>query len=331
MRRRGHPARQHVARAGEDRSGSHPTRKSAGFQSKRRAASCSTIFVLMPRPASDFISVGALTHSAKAADISMSIVAEPSVSMYDLSATGGSTCRTHLCRQAAFLFRNRIDQYRCAGSSTRWAHRTAQSYFADEQTAGRGRGDHSWHSAAGEGLYVSVLLRPDIVPASRLPIASARRGTRCRRGDSHGGRTECRPSLAQRSPHWRSQNRRHSGRVQDRSGTLPLSPSSASASMFTSASFDPDLATPATSLDIETGRTISRQALLVALLKSLEHETCASARSDRCCRNSRACCACFDVDLGRRVEVHGPQACTGVTAGLDATRVSTGAHRSMEL
>jgi len=41
-------------------------------------------------------------------------------------------------------------------------------YFADEQLAGRGRGDHAWHSAAGQGLYVSVLLRPPIA-AARLP------------------------------------------------------------------------------------------------------------------------------------------------------------------
>src|SRR5260370_28465761 len=42
-------------------------------------------------------------------------------------------------------------------------------FFADEQTAGRGRGDHAWHSAAGQGLYVSVLLRLPL-PASRLPL-----------------------------------------------------------------------------------------------------------------------------------------------------------------
>src|ERR1039458_6625481 len=42
-------------------------------------------------------------------------------------------------------------------------------YFADEQLAGRGRGDHAWHSAAGQGLYVSVVLRPRI-PAARLPL-----------------------------------------------------------------------------------------------------------------------------------------------------------------
>ncbi len=42
-------------------------------------------------------------------------------------------------------------------------------FFADEQLAGRGRGDHGWISVAGEGLYVSVLLRPQI-PASRLAL-----------------------------------------------------------------------------------------------------------------------------------------------------------------
>jgi BirA family transcriptional regulator, biotin operon repressor / biotin---[acetyl-CoA-carboxylase] ligase len=41
-------------------------------------------------------------------------------------------------------------------------------FFADEQTAGRGRGGHSWHSARGTGVYVSVLLRPRLAPADVL-------------------------------------------------------------------------------------------------------------------------------------------------------------------
>jgi BirA family biotin operon repressor/biotin-[acetyl-CoA-carboxylase] ligase len=41
-------------------------------------------------------------------------------------------------------------------------------YIADEQTAGRGRGGHAWHSAPGSGLYVSVLLRPQLTPADAL-------------------------------------------------------------------------------------------------------------------------------------------------------------------
>ena len=40
-------------------------------------------------------------------------------------------------------------------------------WVADEQTAGRGRGGHTWHSIPGEGLYVSVLIRP------RIPLAHA--------------------------------------------------------------------------------------------------------------------------------------------------------------
>ena len=42
-------------------------------------------------------------------------------------------------------------------------------FFADEQTAGRGRGDHGWESAPGKGLYASVLLRPAL-PAARAPL-----------------------------------------------------------------------------------------------------------------------------------------------------------------
>ena len=45
-------------------------------------------------------------------------------------------------------------------------------WVADEQTAGRGRGGHGWHSAAGEGLYLSVLVRPEASAgtAARLPL-----------------------------------------------------------------------------------------------------------------------------------------------------------------
>jgi len=43
--------------------------------------------------------------------------------------------------------------------------------MADEQTAGRGRRERSWHSAPGEGLYLSILLRPEI-EASKIPLLS---------------------------------------------------------------------------------------------------------------------------------------------------------------
>jgi BirA family biotin operon repressor/biotin-[acetyl-CoA-carboxylase] ligase len=46
-------------------------------------------------------------------------------------------------------------------------------YVADEQTAGRGRGAHGWASPPGSGLYVSVLLRPKIIPADALWLSLA--------------------------------------------------------------------------------------------------------------------------------------------------------------
>ena len=47
------------------------------------------------------------------------------------------------------------------------------TYIADEQTLGRGRGGHSWESVRGDGLYVSVLLRPHLSPQAALLIALA--------------------------------------------------------------------------------------------------------------------------------------------------------------
>ena len=41
-------------------------------------------------------------------------------------------------------------------------------FLAEEQTAGRGRGGHSWHSERGAGIYCSVILRPPIPPSDAL-------------------------------------------------------------------------------------------------------------------------------------------------------------------
>ncbi len=86
-------------------------------------------------------------------------------------------------------------------------------------------------------------------------------------------------------------------------------------------SFDPGLATPATSLDLEAGyvfgQRTSRQALLTGLLKSLERETRGlldpAVRGTIPARVERA----STWVRGRLVEVHGPQAYTGTTEGLD--------------
>jgi BirA family transcriptional regulator, biotin operon repressor / biotin---[acetyl-CoA-carboxylase] ligase len=46
-------------------------------------------------------------------------------------------------------------------------------FLAEEQIFGRGRGGHSWHSAPGDGIYCSVLLRPQLPPTKVLLLALA--------------------------------------------------------------------------------------------------------------------------------------------------------------
>jgi BirA family biotin operon repressor/biotin-[acetyl-CoA-carboxylase] ligase len=188
-------------------------------------------------------------------------------------------------------------------------------YFADEQLAGRGRGVHPWHSEAGEGLYVSVLLRPQI-PTARLPLLPLAAGL------AAAGAIRAVSGLGAdlRWPNDLLIGPRKAG------GILVESKIESGAVAFAVAgiginvhqrSFVPGLSTPATSLDMEAGRTIHRQALLVSLLKSLERETIAlldpAAEETIPSRVEQA----STWVSGRNVEVHGPQACTGITAGLD--------------
>jgi len=46
-------------------------------------------------------------------------------------------------------------------------------FLAEEQTAGRGRGAHSWQSARSTGIYCSVVLRPALSPSEVLVLALA--------------------------------------------------------------------------------------------------------------------------------------------------------------
>lgn len=46
-------------------------------------------------------------------------------------------------------------------------------FLTEEQTAGRGRGAHSWHSARSAGIYCSVILRPELPPSDVLVLSLA--------------------------------------------------------------------------------------------------------------------------------------------------------------
>ena len=188
-------------------------------------------------------------------------------------------------------------------------------YFADEQIAGRGRGDHGWHSAAGEGLYVSVLLRPRIA-AARLPLIPLVAGLAA--AEAIGATAKLTVDL--RWPNDLLIGPRKTGGILVEAHSEGSSVSYAVVGIGINVhqrSFVPELSTLATSLDLEAGRRISRQMLLVALLKSLEREILALAEGSSAERIPARVEQVSTWVRGKSVEVHGPQACNGVTAGLD--------------
>ncbi len=189
-------------------------------------------------------------------------------------------------------------------------------YFADEQTAGRGRGDHAWHSAAGEGLYVSVLLRPEL-PAGRLSLLPLAAGLAA----AAAIREVSGLNVDLRWPNDLLIGPRKAGGIlvearNDSENLLHAVVVGIGINVH-QRTFADDLATPATSLDQETGRRIGRQTLLVALLKFLERETYALSASDAGKTVVERLANASTWVCGRSVSVHGPQACQGVTAGLD--------------
>lgn len=188
-------------------------------------------------------------------------------------------------------------------------------FFADEQTAGRGRGDHSWQSSAGEGLYVSVLLRPKLLP-SQLPLIPLVAGLAA----AESTRVVAGLAIDLRWPNDLLIGPRKTGGILVESKTEGAGLAFAVVGIGVNVhqrAFDPALSTPATSLDIAAGHRVSRQALLVALLKSLEREMRLLAESETVSATLARVEKASTWIKGRRVEVHGPQECVGVTAGLD--------------
>ena len=188
-------------------------------------------------------------------------------------------------------------------------------YFADEQLAGRGRGDHKWQSAAGQGLYVSVLLRPAI-SAGRLAMLPLAVGLAA----AGAIREAAGVTVDLRWPNDLLIGPKKVGGILVEAKTEGAGVGFAVVGVGINVhqrEFDPGLATPGTSLDLETGRRVSRGTLLVALLKGLERETDALAEVGALGTILRRVERASTWIAGRRVEVHGPQACVGVTEGLD--------------
>ncbi len=73
-----------------------------------------------------------------------------------------------------------IHHYYKIGSTNSEAMRSAAEdapegsvFLAEEQLTGRGRAEHTWHSARSEGIYCSVILRPALPPSDALIFSLA--------------------------------------------------------------------------------------------------------------------------------------------------------------
>jgi BirA family biotin operon repressor/biotin-[acetyl-CoA-carboxylase] ligase len=188
-------------------------------------------------------------------------------------------------------------------------------YLADAQSAGKGRGGHAWQSASGEGLYVSVVLRPQAPQAhwSLLPLCAGLAAIEAIRDV-----TGLTPDLR-----WPNDvllgERKVCGILMEAGSDVRSQPFAVVGIGINvhQRGFSGELATPATSLDLETGGTTSRQTLLLRLLESLQQQTASLADEAAPQRILAALEAASTWVRGRRVEVHGPQASVGLTDGLD--------------
>lgn len=203
-------------------------------------------------------------------------------------------------------------------------------YFADEQTSGRGRGDHTWVSPPGSGLYVSVLLRPRIAPtdilwlslAAGLAVRQAIREVTSLETDLRWpndlllGRRKFCGILTELNTGIAAQRTDPPGAPEARVRHAVVG---IGINVHQQA-FPPELRDLATSLRIETGRAWPRQELLIALLQSLDCEAAALAESPDMRRYAETMRQRLEAASswvrGKRVRVDDEY--SGTTEGLDA-------------
>ena len=174
-------------------------------------------------------------------------------------------------------FHGHLMHFKSVGSTNQLALEAAQAgvregvWIAGEQTAGRGRGGHAWHSAPGDGLYVSALVTPQLPlsDAARIPLATGL-AAQAAVFETTGLKLDIR---------W--PNDLMFG--EKKCGGILVESASESAAMLryavigiginvNHAGFPADLRRLATSLFIESGRSFDIEPILAALLRSLDRE-----------------------------------------------------------
>jgi BirA family transcriptional regulator, biotin operon repressor / biotin---[acetyl-CoA-carboxylase] ligase len=143
-------------------------------------------------------------------------------------------------------------------------------YIGEEQTAGRGRGGHSWHSEKGNGIYFSFLIYPPMSPSEALWL-SLISGVAVQ--DAVKEITGLQPDI--RWPNDLLLNEKKFAGILTEMSSEPTRVNHAVIGVginVNHASFPDDLKASATSLRIEAGREFSRLDLAGAVMRALDRE-----------------------------------------------------------
>jgi BirA family biotin operon repressor/biotin-[acetyl-CoA-carboxylase] ligase len=225
---------------------------------------------------------------------------------------------------AATRFAGLVQHFATVGSTSTLALEAAQAgaaggvWTADEQTAGRGRGGHTWHSTPGDGLYVSILIRPKVMLKRALWLSLA---TGLAAQAAIAEVTGLQADI--RWPNDLLLNERKCGGILVEASVAAQGEESAALRYavigiginVNHAEFPAELATLATSLRRETGSIWPREPLLAALLRALDQQISALEMdsTDLLARFAKA----SSWVSGRRVQVGEAGGYTGVTCGLN--------------
>ena len=229
---------------------------------------------------------------------------------------------------AGTQFGGRVRHFLSVGSTNAVAMEAAQAglrtgvFVADEQTAGRGRGGHQWHSASHEGLYLSALVSV-AVPMSMALWLSLATGLAAQAAieEVTGLRVDIR---------WPNDLLLHEKKC---GGILVETAVDAGQAMLRYAvigvginlnhqSFPKELETQATSLRRESDAVVKREAVVIALLRALDEEIGRLTREYEGVLEGPGLLERFAAASswvrGKRVRVDEGGGYTGVTDGLDS-------------
>ncbi|GAA3770149.1 biotin--[acetyl-CoA-carboxylase] ligase [Terriglobus aquaticus] len=193
-----------------------------------------------------------------------------------------------------------------------------QVYVADEQTAGRGRGGHTWSSNPGTGLYVTVLARPNLRADDALTISfAAGLAAQAAIREVTGAEIDLRwpNDLVTPGPGSLKLGGILTESAMQTDGLLRYAAIGVGINLNHTV-MPPELEAISTSLRRWTGKTVPREAVLIAFLRQLHLELLAVQESPAAVRQRFAEHSRWV--WGKRVQVAEQDGYTGVTLGLTA-------------